>query len=60
MGVLRTNGIGGPGMTFAIAESSSGASAAAAMNPATVSAVAGRISIPPTVVGTSWTAYLKR
>ena len=40
------NGIGGHGMTFAIVDSSSGASAAAAMNPATVSAVAGRISMP--------------
>ena len=34
---------------MAIVESSSGAASAAAMKPATVSAVAGRMSIPPTV-----------
>ena len=55
-----TNGIGGHGITFAIVDSSSGASAAAAMKPAMVSVVAGRMSMPPTVVGTSWSAYLKR
>ena len=46
-----TNGIGGQGMTFAIVDSSSGAASAAAMNPAIVSGVAGRISIPPTTLG---------
>ena len=46
-----TNGIGGQGMTLAMVDSSSGAASAAAMNPATVSAVAGRISIPPTISG---------
>ena len=45
-----TNGIGGAGMTLAIVDSSSGAASAAAMNPATTSAVAGRMSIPPTTV----------
>ena len=44
-----TNGIGGQGITLAIPDSSSGAASAAAMNPATVSAVAGRMSIPPTI-----------
>ena len=48
-----TNGIGGAGMTLAIVDSSSGAASAAAMNPAIVSAVAGSISIPPTIVPTS-------
>jgi hypothetical protein len=38
-------------MTLAIVESSSGAASAAAMNPAIVSGVAGRISIPPTIPG---------
>ena len=60
VGPSGMNGIGGHGMTLAIVDSSSGASAAAAMKPATVSAVAGRISIPPTVVGTSWSAYWNR
>ena len=36
------NGIGGQGMTFPIAESSSGAASASAMNPSIVSGVAGR------------------
>ena len=44
-----TNGIGGQFMTLAIVESSSGAASAAAMKPATVSAVAGRMSMPPTI-----------
>ena len=48
-----TNGIGGRGMTLAIVESSSGAASAAATNPAIVSAVAGRISSPPTIPGSS-------
>ena len=39
-------------MTLAIVDSSSGAASAAAMKPATVSAVAGRMSIPPTIVPT--------
>ena len=47
-----TNGIGGQGMTLAMVDSSSGAASAAAMKPATVSAVAGRMSIPPTTVST--------
>ncbi len=42
-----TNGIGGQFMTFAIVVSSSGAASAAATKPATVSAVAGRTSMPP-------------
>ena len=46
-----TNGIGGQGMTLAIVDSSSGAASAAAMNPAITSGVAGRISMPPTIVG---------
>ena len=41
------NGIGGAVMTLAIVDSSSGAASAAAMKPATVSAVAGSTSIPP-------------
>ena len=41
-------------MTLAIAESSSGAASASATKPATTSGVAGRKSIPPTIVSTSW------
>jgi hypothetical protein len=41
------NGIGGAIMTFAIAESSSGAASASATKAAIDSGVAGRISIPP-------------
>ena len=41
-------------MTLAIVDSSSGAASAAAMNPATVSGVAGRTSIPPTIWRSSW------
>ena len=44
-------------MTLAIVESSSGAASASAMNPAIVSGVAGRMSIPPTMVPTSWSRY---
>ena len=40
-------------MTLAIADTSSGAASAAAMNPATVAGVAGRTSMPPTTDGTS-------
>ena len=47
-------------MTLAIVDSSSGAASAAAMKPATVSAVAGRISIPPTIVPTGWSRYRNR
>ena len=47
-------------MTLAIVESSSGASSAAAMNPAIVSGVAGRMSIPPTIDGTDWSRNLNR
>ena len=47
-------------MTLAIVDSSSGAASAAAMNPATVSGVAGRMSIPPTIAGSSWSRYWKR
>ena len=54
------NGIGGAGITLAIVESSSGAASAAAMKPAIVSAVAGRTSMPPTIVPTSWSRYWKR
>ena len=47
-------------MTLAIVESSSGAASASAMNPAITSGVAGRKSIPPTIVSTSWRRYLSR
>ena len=47
-------------MTFAIVDSSSGAASAAAMNPAMVSGVAGRISMPPTISGSSWSRYWNR
>ena len=40
-------------MTFAIVESSSGAASAAATKPASVSAVAGSTSMPPTTVSTA-------
>ncbi len=46
------NGIGGATMTFAIAESSSGAASDSATNPSIVSAFAGRISMPPTTAST--------
>ncbi len=48
-----TNGIGGAGITLAIVESSSGAASASATNPSITSGVAGRKSIPPTIVATS-------
>ena len=48
-----TIGMGGAGMMLAMVESSSGAASAAAMNPAMIGGVAGRISIPPTAEGTS-------
>ena len=48
-----TNGNGGQLITLAIVVSSSGAASAAATNPATVSAVAGRTSRPPTTWSTS-------
>ena len=54
------NGIGGHGMTFAIAESDSGAASAAAMNPATVSGVAGRTSSPPATWSSGWSRYWNR
>src|SRR5829696_3556145 len=44
-----TNGIGGAGMTLAMADSFSGAASAAAMNSATTSALAGSRSMPPTI-----------
>jgi len=43
-----TNGTGGIGITMPMVDSSSGAAAAAAAKPASTSAVAGRISGPPT------------
>ena len=46
------NGIGGAGMMLAMVDSSSGAASASAMNPAITSGVAGRISMPPTIVWT--------
>ena len=46
-----TNGMGGVGITLAMVDSSSGAASAAAMKPATVSAVAGSSSMPPTKLG---------
>ena len=46
-------GIGGAGITFPIAESSSGAASASATNPSIVSGVAGNMSIPPTTVSSS-------
>ena len=53
-------GIGGAGMTFAIVDSSSGAASASAMNPAIVSGVAGRNSMPPTTVPISCMRNRKR
>ena len=46
-------------MTLAIVESSSGAASASARNPAITSGVAGRKSIPPTIVSTSWRRNLQ-
>ena len=54
------NGIGGAGITFAMVESSSGAASAAATNAAIDSAVAGRISMPPTIVVTACSRYWNR
>ncbi len=55
-----TNGIGGQGITLAIVDSASGAASAAATKPAIVSAVAGRISMPPTTSGTGCRRNLNR
>jgi hypothetical protein len=41
------NGSGGAVMTLAIVDSSSGAASAASTKDATISGVAGRMSIPP-------------
>ena len=54
------NGSGGAGMTLAIVESSSGAASASAMKAASTSAEAGRNSIPPTIVSTSWRRNFRR
>jgi len=48
----RIDGSGGAGATFAIVESSSGASSAAATNAAIVSGDAGSISMPPVTTST--------
>ena len=47
-------------MTLAIVVSSSGAASASATNAAITSGVAGRNSIPPTIVPTSWRRNFRR